>query len=831
MPKLLKTILICLMTACLALGGGIVASGGAYDSYKWSFGEARWQIKYNNFVDAVSSLGSLITNWVGTVDSLTLIETAPVYSDASTFILAGNFEALLTPGKRLVADCGVDNLRPNTVVSCTYAAGDSTVVVNAANLTANLAAVSYYATRNGVNTYGSGDIVAAEFGAPSWDNLQAIVVLANASGRRILLTPGNWPVDGDLSITAPVYPVPGAVFAVATGQTLTINGTLDAGLYQIFSCTGTGAVAGLKESNPVWFGAIGDNSTDCTIPVNQSIAAISAVGAKWTLPTGQYRITDDLTVTSKTKFVMEMIGELVPYTTSSPGQWEVLDTTAPDGVLNLDTCTDFTIIPRFIQTDVANFGNGNVIYLTNCQRWKIVDGIINVRCNGDVTGGKGAIRVGAECQDWQISNNYLKAWYGVFAGSSILIPSPYWLNTKRFIISGNIIEGNQTHSVDGGIGISIDSPNATITHGLISNNIIQNFGNYVGASLGIACASADTINVENNSVTNVRTGIHIETLSKFISIIGNSITTPLVAGIATVHTAGNQVSDLQISNNIIQIDSALAVSGISISGVTGAGNSTERIKVNNNKIINTNAVQCIGYGLLANYVNNSEFFNNDVRGLWAVGFQVLQGDVGRCRIDKNIISGTFTTYAMRINQSAMALVSCEGNRVYNASVVGASDISFHTDYPSLGHPYLNQAAGSSMGAGETTMQSTTLLGRTVPNGALIEVEVFGQTAANANNKTVIVYLGNEAPYGYQVLYTTGAVAANNKKFHFSIKIEARPFGAQAVRISGTYNDVPFVVNQLAITKDLTVDNIIKVTGTGTADYDITCSSLNCKIVN
>ena len=274
MPKLLKTVLVCLLTACLALGGGIVASGGIYDAYKMAFGEARWQTKYNNFVDAASSLGSLIANWVGTVDTLTLIQTAPAYSDASTFTLAGNYSAVLTPGKRLVADCGADGLRPNTVVSCTYVAPTSTVVVTAANLTANLAAVSYYATRNGLNTYGSGDIVASEYGAPSWANLQSAVALANATGRRLLVTPGNWPVSDDLTISAPLHVVPGALLEVATTKTLTLNGALEAGPDQIFSCAGTGKVvfaAGTVEQfHPEWWAA---NTTPGTTDMTAAILA------------------------------------------------------------------------------------------------------------------------------------------------------------------------------------------------------------------------------------------------------------------------------------------------------------------------------------------------------------------------------------------------------------------------------------------------------------------------------------------------------------------------------------------------------------------------------
>jgi hypothetical protein len=268
MTKFAKRIIIIVLTLGFALGS-LSASGVVFDAYRMAFGEPRWHEKYNNFVAAVQTeitgLGTTIANLFSTVDSLTLIQTAPTYSDNHTFTVAGDYSALLTPGKRLVADCAADGLKPNTVVSCTYAAPTSTVVVTTSNLTANLAAVSYYATRNGLNTYGSGDIVAGEFGAPSWGHLQSAVALANSSGRRLLLTPGSWAVSDNLTITAPVHPVPGATFAVATTKTLTMNGPVETGNYQIFACTGTGkadfGVGSVQAVYPEWWGIATDAAT------------------------------------------------------------------------------------------------------------------------------------------------------------------------------------------------------------------------------------------------------------------------------------------------------------------------------------------------------------------------------------------------------------------------------------------------------------------------------------------------------------------------------------------------------------------------------------------
>jgi hypothetical protein len=81
--------------------------------------------------------------------------------------------------------------------------------------------------------------------------------------------PGTWRVLDDLSIPDNISLVVqrGTVISVATGKTLTINGSLDAGPYRIFSWTGTGKVkfgrlSPVVDMYPEWWGAVGDGVTD-----------------------------------------------------------------------------------------------------------------------------------------------------------------------------------------------------------------------------------------------------------------------------------------------------------------------------------------------------------------------------------------------------------------------------------------------------------------------------------------------------------------------------------------------------------------------------------------
>jgi hypothetical protein len=107
------------------------------------------------------------------------------------------------------------------------------------------------------------------------------------SAKTVLSIPaGNWPIAANLTVPAnlTLKLTHGAVLTIATGQTLTINGSLEAGRYQIFSGTGTGKVSGLKTVYPEWFGAVGDGSTDDTLALNLTATACVSGGVIYLAP-------------------------------------------------------------------------------------------------------------------------------------------------------------------------------------------------------------------------------------------------------------------------------------------------------------------------------------------------------------------------------------------------------------------------------------------------------------------------------------------------------------------------------------------------------------------
>jgi hypothetical protein len=110
----------------------------------------------------------------------------------------------------------------------------------------------------------------------------------------LVIPPGAWAATGTVPANICLQFQKGGYFTVANGVTVTINGPVEAGLYQIFSYTGTGVVVFGSGSNsevkPEWWGAKGDDSTDCTASMSAAATAASTTNTL-VLSNGTYRIT------------------------------------------------------------------------------------------------------------------------------------------------------------------------------------------------------------------------------------------------------------------------------------------------------------------------------------------------------------------------------------------------------------------------------------------------------------------------------------------------------------------------------------------------------------
>ena len=87
-----------------------------------------------------------------------------------------------------------------------------------------------------------------------------------------------------------------------TGVTLTLNGTLLAPLSQVFILQGTGAVVigpNTPLKFPEWLGAKGDNSTDDTTAIQNTINSLGANGGTVQFGAKTYKVTSVLTISTK----------------------------------------------------------------------------------------------------------------------------------------------------------------------------------------------------------------------------------------------------------------------------------------------------------------------------------------------------------------------------------------------------------------------------------------------------------------------------------------------------------------------------------------------------
>jgi len=112
---------------------------------------------------------------------------------------------------------------------------------------------------------------------------------ANAAAKGVVIPSGSYSVTADFTFTTPVSMLPGAVFNIATGVTLTFANGFSAGVYQVFACTGTGKVvftwAKITHGYPEWWGAAsGINSAPVaaanSIAFNAALVALPQVNAQ-----------------------------------------------------------------------------------------------------------------------------------------------------------------------------------------------------------------------------------------------------------------------------------------------------------------------------------------------------------------------------------------------------------------------------------------------------------------------------------------------------------------------------------------------------------------------
>lgn len=208
-------------------------------------------IEYNG---AALASGKVYTYKVGTTTEKN------TYTDAAKTTPAANPIILDSNGRAAIFGDGVYKFVIKTSADVTLYTWD--------NLT-------YFSQAEDVGMYDALDYGASNFTQATIE--AAITAIAGAS-RTLLLRPGSWNISSALSIPANINlkVERGALLTKSATGTITSSGTLEAGLYQIFSGFAAGDVqmSVISETYPEWWG---ENTTPGT--TNMATAIQSAISA------------------------------------------------------------------------------------------------------------------------------------------------------------------------------------------------------------------------------------------------------------------------------------------------------------------------------------------------------------------------------------------------------------------------------------------------------------------------------------------------------------------------------------------------------------------------
>jgi hypothetical protein len=105
----------------------------------------------------------------------------------------------------------------------------------------------------------------------------AAAITAIGSLKKTLLIPNEQAISGSIAVPSNIglWFLEGGSLAIATGATVTINGHVEAGLFKIFSCSGTGKVlfgkGGVSKILTSWWGVTGIGDQDDALAIQAAI--------------------------------------------------------------------------------------------------------------------------------------------------------------------------------------------------------------------------------------------------------------------------------------------------------------------------------------------------------------------------------------------------------------------------------------------------------------------------------------------------------------------------------------------------------------------------------
>lgn len=241
-----------------------------------------------------------------------------------------------------------------------------------------------------------------------------------STNATLVLTPGTWTLSNNVTVPLNItlFLPQGAVLSVASGKTLTINGSINAGLYQIFSGSGTVSISGtfVDEVYPQWWGGKGDGTTDDSTAIQAAVTAgkwIHITGGTWLVNTainvrGYRHIYGAGKENTVIKAGASLTGFVFSSTDGATGAW-LVGSSITDLTIDGNTSTDalggiyaeFVTEWEFERLKIYNFYKSTAIGIQLDHAYQIAHRDCYVRMGSAGAGKKGTacFQVGASTAD------------------------------------------------------------------------------------------------------------------------------------------------------------------------------------------------------------------------------------------------------------------------------------------------------------------------------------------------------------------------------------------------------------------------------------------------
>jgi parallel beta-helix repeat protein len=437
-----------------------------------------------------------------------------------------------------------------------------------------------------------------------------LLTTIGSSPSTILFTSGAYKLSSNITIPSNVtlWFLKGAMLSPDVGVTITINGSLESNVFQIF--TGDGVVKGdIKVSHlyPQWWGAKGDGVSDDIDAIEKTIASVNASKGKLIkFIEGVYLVSRTIII-NQNKIILE-----------GNGVESIIQSSTDEDVIKVTGRRAYINIYKLKISRTNDPVNGNGIVYPDGFTSTISDVHIAKSKNAIVLGNNAA---GTYINDVEIINCNLQGKeVGIFID---------------FAYDVRIRGGHISAYSDSGIKSVNGNNNAIHVHQTkILSNIPGQYSIYIGSGFYY---NLSQVVVEQGAVAN----IYISNAKRVIidqcwigsggSTVKGILANAVLGAVSRLIITGNRVGDCKedgiyladatdslVNNNIIEGNSTSAINGYAGIHVLRGSN----IELSNNRSYDPNATKKQGYGIRT--ASSLDFYiitNNTLNGNYTSGLR------------------------------------------------------------------------------------------------------------------------------------------------------------------------------------------------------------------